>query len=138
LSDQLSTNGLHNIQTETNLPPKPEKPKRPDKIVKKQNKNEENNEDKLISELSKSFNNRKNKITEENTIKEDENVPKKDYSTINEIETELDEIQKRTKSSDPNSAFAIAMSAKHKTLTKRRIQNRDRETTTTKPHLWIR
>ena len=31
----------------------------------------------------------------------------------------LEEIQKKTKSTDPNSAFAIAMSAKHKTLTKR-------------------
>ena len=46
-------------------------------------------------------------------------VQKKDYSNLNEIESELEEIQKKTKSTDPNSAFAIAMSAKHKTLTKR-------------------
>ena len=50
---------------------------------------------------------------------QEELVQKKDYSNLNEIESELEEIQKRTKSTDPNSAFAIAMSAKHKTLTKR-------------------
>ena len=50
---------------------------------------------------------------------QEELVHKKDYSNLNEIESELEEIQKRTKSTDPNSAFAIAMSAKHKTLTKR-------------------
>ena len=49
----------------------------------------------------------------------EEVVQKKDYSNLNEIESELEEIQKKTKSTDPNSAFAIAMSAKHKTLTKR-------------------
>ena len=36
-------------------------------------------------------------------------VQKKDYSNLNEIESELEEIQKKTKSTDPNSAFAILL-----------------------------
>ena len=130
-------------ETPTRPEIKPEKPKRPDKIKQKTIKDDQSNNQDLISELNKSINNkiRKNKIEENikgmassliltltsslvltvtsSLFLEDENIPKKDYSTINEIETELDEIQKRTKMSDPNSAFAIAMSAKHKTLTKR-------------------
>ena len=45
--------------------------------------------------------------------------PVKNYSNIYDIDKELEEIKNRTKTTDPTSAFAIAMSAKHKTLTKK-------------------
>lgn len=45
--------------------------------------------------------------------------PVKNYSNIHDIDKELEEIKNRTKTTDPTSAFAIAMSAKHKTLTKK-------------------
>ena len=45
--------------------------------------------------------------------------PVKNYSNIHDIDKELEEIKNRTKAIDQTSAFAIAMSAKHKTLTKK-------------------
>ena len=41
------------------------------------------------------------------------------YDNIEELEHEISEITKKTSKLDPSSPFAIAMSAKHRTLTKR-------------------
>ena len=46
-------------------------------------------------------------------------APRKNYNNLNEIESELVEIQKRTQKHDPKSAYHIAMTAKYNTLTKR-------------------
>lgn len=49
-------------------------------------------------------------------------VPEKviDYENLDDVEQEMSEIKKRTANIDQTSPFAIAMSAKHRTLTKRR------------------
>ena len=42
-----------------------------------------------------------------------------DYENLDDVEHEMSEIKKRTANIDQTSPFAIAMSAKHRTLTKR-------------------
>lgn len=72
-------------------------------------------QEQLMSEM-----NNRLKQRQENGTDDVFDEPVKTYSNIQDIDKELEEIKNRTKSIDQTSAFAIAMSAKHKTLTKKR------------------
>jgi len=71
--------------------PKPEKAKRPDSVRRL------NSSDSLTKVESKTVN----------------------YDTVEEVDRELSVIEKKKKSLDPTAPFAIALSAKYRTLTKR-------------------
>lgn len=71
--------------------PKPEKPKRPDSVRRL------NSSDSLTKVESKTVN----------------------YDTVEDVDRELSVIENKKKSLDPTAPFAIALSAKYRTLTKR-------------------
>lgn len=108
---------------------KPEKPKRPEKIFtsKTQCQPVEVEKDKLMDELNRSMVTRRARLEStrsDDSINENdtanEGLKSINYENLEELENEIDEIAKRTTDIDQNSPFAIAMSAKHRTLTKRR------------------
>ena len=78
----------------------------------------------LIDELSNSLQRRqrlKSTRSEDSFNEPEKESPTKsvNYDNIEELEQEISEITKKTSKLDPSSPFAIAMSAKHRTLTKR-------------------
>jgi len=93
-----------------------EKPKPPPVSAKPSKMAKVCSQEQLMSEMNSRLKQRQENGVSDDVFEE----PVKNYSNIHDIDKELEEIKNRTKTTDPTSAFAIAMSAKHKTLTKKR------------------
>ena len=83
--------------------------------------------EKLLDELNRSMVSRRARLestrSDDSTNEIIEHKPTVNYDDIEEIENEITQITQRTNNLDPSSPFAIAMSAKHRTLTKRLENN---------------